>query len=348
MAKSKKENEEKSLEGKILHYATSKHLKYQKELEDFISQLNNEEFESDLTRYLISLYLEDKLITSRVKNEKTGRAYANFSVNYAEKRGGLKHFFWGDKEIKKIGEQIRVNNIANSTEQESAIEKKYQILSVEIENLKKELNNYRSELERTKTETNELKEIIYENSRSFGSSTKIQTIPVDLYLDTNEPTLIFEVYDAVIRYLNKTGFVKAFEFKEQKGSWIKRMIAKSIASLTGAEVIDRLKEGEYIIEVNSVLKPQSEVDKNQSEAMSNIIASLKDINNAAIRIGSLLVVKMTNNEGEVNVQVRSLSIKELHLINKKPELLHKPQQILTALSQEIKAEENNKEGLLPN
>lgn len=42
-------------------------------------------------------------------------------------------------------------------------------------------------------------------------------------------------------------------------------------------------------------------------------------------------VNITSEKGEVNVQVRSLSVKELHILNKKPELLHKPKQILNAL-----------------
>tara|TARA_R110001583_G_scaffold163531_3_gene315639 strand:- start:1594 stop:1929 length:336 start_codon:yes stop_codon:yes gene_type:complete len=100
-------------------------------------------------------------------------------------------------------------------------------------------------------------------------------------------------------------------------------------------VQDRLKEAEYGIEVNTILKQQSEIDKNQSEALSNIITSLKDIPNAAIRIGALIVVKLTDEEGSVSLQTRTLSIKELHLLNKKPELLQMPKQILKALANEI-------------
>jgi len=116
------------------------------------------------------------------------------------------------------------------------------------------------------------------------------------------------------------------------------MVANSKEAITSDDVINRFKEVEYGVEVNTILKQQSEIDKNQSEALLNILKSVENVSNAAIRIGSLLVVKIKNAEGEVNVQVRSLSIKELHLLNKRPELLHNPQLILTALTTELRSE----------
>ena len=68
--------------------------------------------------------------------------------------------------------------------------------------------------------------------------------------------------------------------------------------------------------------------------------SVENIPKAAIKIGSLLVVKITSEYGEVSVQVRSLSILELHLLNKRPDLLLKPTEILGALANMI--EENNR------
>ncbi len=208
----------------------------------------------------------------------------------------------------------------------------------EIEKLNNKIHYLNEKIEKIENENNELKEIIYSESTSYESKTKIQKIPIEIYLDTNNSKIIFGVYEAVLSFIENIGFEKVFEFKHIKGSWFKRMIVKSKIALSPDEVFDKLKEVEYGIEVNTILKHQSEIDKNQSEALLNILKSVENVPNAAIRIGSLLVVKLTTKKGDVNVQVRSLSIKELHLLNKKPELLHNPQKIFIALTLEIKEE----------
>ncbi len=204
----------------------------------------------------------------------------------------------------------------------------------QIENLQTDLNSIRRE-------NIALKDVNFNLSTQFLNDAKIQFIPVEIYLDTNDPHISFNVYSSILDFLKAIGFEKSFEFDAIKGSWFKRMLAKSQKALTSQEVLDRLKEIEYGVEVNTILKQQSEIDKNQSEALLNILNSVEKVPNAAIRIGALLVVKVTNNEGAVNVQVRTLSIKELHLLNKKPELLHNPQQVLIALTEELE-DDNSK------
>ena len=205
----------------------------------------------------------------------------------------------------------------------------------EISELKKTIGSLKSSVKDLNKENHFVKEILYSNASSFNDLKKTQTIPIDIYLDTNEPQEIFEVYDSVLNFAKSIGFDESVEFEAVKGSWFKRMLVKSQEKLSSEEVMDRLKEAEYGIEVNTILKQQSEIDRNQSEALSNIITSLKDIPNAAIRIGALVVVKLTDEEGAVSLQTRTLSIKELHLLNKKPELLQMPKQILKALAKEI-------------
>jgi hypothetical protein len=108
-----------------------------------------------------------------------------------------------------------------------------------------------------------------------------------------------------------------------------------------------LKEAEYAVEVNTILKPQSEVEKNQSEALLNILKSLEGTHHGVIRIGSLLVVKVTSKDGEVNVQVRTLNILELHTLNRHPELLNQPQHILSELVRIIDNQQSAEDNHLP-
>lgn len=209
----------------------------------------------------------------------------------------------------------------------------------QIEIISDELEKLHDSIYHLKKENDQVKDLLFTEANSYGDPKSTQILPLSIYVDTNESAEIFEVYDAVIKFAESIGFDKAFEFDPVKGSWFKKMLFKSREKLTSDEVTDRLREVEYGIEVNTILKPQSEVDKNQSEALANIITSIKDIPNAAIKIGALIVVKITDEQGSVSLQTRTLSIKELHLLNKKPELLQMPTQILLALAKEVDDEE---------
>jgi hypothetical protein len=206
----------------------------------------------------------------------------------------------------------------------------------------KEITERDQDINMLNAENDELSIYLYQNSLDFFEKTKIQFFPIDIYLDTNEPELIFEAYESILSFIEYMNFEKVCELKSEKGSWKKKLVAKTKEYLTSEDFNNHLKKAEYAVEANLILKQQSEIDKNQSEALLNILKAVESIPNAAIRIGSLLVVKVTNKEGEVNVQVRTLSITELHYLNKYPDLLNKPNQILSAITEEVNNEDEIK------
>ncbi len=242
-----------------------------------------------------------------------------------------------EQEMKFIIEDYK-NLYTKTQEQNSKFQQEFASLHHQILLLKTELSEQKSSLNNIENNILMFKELIYGDS-FFGNSVQSpKNIPVNIYLDTNDKIIIRSVFKYVNEYLSISGFNTLIEFPDEKGSWFKRMVARSVGAITHDEVLERLKEGEYAIEVNGIIKTQSEVDKNQSEALSNIILSLKDVPNGVIHIGSLLVVKITTPEGIPNIQSRTLSIKELHLLNKNPGLLKRPQDIMDALYNEIKPE----------
>jgi hypothetical protein len=208
-------------------------------------------------------------------------------------------------------------------------------LSSRIAKLEEEQREYNDAVSKLQEENTLLKEIQYQSATTYDADEKIQLIPIDIYLSESVPEINYAVYQSVLDYVNACGFEKIFEFKDQKGSWYKRAVAWTKSKMTQEDVKTILQKGEYGIEANAILKTQSEIEKNQSEALLNIITALKDTPNAAIRIGSLIVVKVTTGTGEVNLQSRTLTVKELHIINKRPDLLSSPQQILGALAKEV-------------
>jgi CRISPR/Cas system CSM-associated protein Csm2 small subunit len=239
--------------------------------------------------------------------------------------------------LKDISMKLRASNTPSTHQADSFLDlpEKHEKA---LEEINKELSLMRSELSNLKQSNDALKEIVFSEVASYGDEAVKQLIPVNVYLDTDHPNLIYTSYQSVLDFLVEIGFETSIDFPPRKGSWIKRWISRSVNAMTNEQVTNRLKEAEYAVEVNTILKPQSEVEKNQSEALVGMIKSLEGIQNAVIRIGSLILVKVTSPTGEVNIQVRTLSIAELHLINKNPMLLEQPQQILKAFSKLIEDE----------
>jgi len=304
--------------------------------EEFFTLIINEcatdkYFKSRLAIEIANFYRSQSSVLKNEYNKEFTKAFINLS-DYVE-------FSYADElESEEIISEIHIKRPYDITDKFGKESVKNSDTLEILKKLTEKIETYNQEIKKIKNDSIKLKEIIYKDSSSFGSDSKIQTIPIDIYLDTEDSAIIFGIYESVLAFIDSIGFEKTFEFIAVKGSWFKRMVANSKEAITSDDVINRFKEVEYGVEVNTILKQQSEIDKNQSEALLNILKSVENVSNAAIRIGSLLVVKIKNAEGEVNVQVRSLSIKELHLLNKRPELLHNPQLILTALTTELRSE----------
>ncbi|MCD9616660.1 hypothetical protein [Chryseobacterium gleum] len=194
-----------------------------------------------------------------------------------------------------------------------------------------ELQKQISDVEALKKENKKIKEGLFYYIEDKENDLAHQYLNIDIYIDTNDSKKIFNTYSAVLDLLKSIDFESFIELDAVKGSWWKRFSARSTEPTTKDDVKNKLESTQYGLEVE-ILKSQSEIDKNQSEALANIMVSLKDIPDAAIRIGSLLVVKTTNPEGEVSLVVQTLSINQLQLINKNPNLIAQPKSILDRLS----------------
>lgn len=329
-----------------------------KEKDDLISQVEDSDIQDDFKRRIIEYFKSMKEEGFDFKNEivysipglweKEGYSM-NRVFNFSRIRKKIRShwevvdksqpvvYLWGKSGTGKSS--MTVKALESFPDQKSKVET---TSSEEI--LIEQINQLREEQSKIAKETRLLKETISTIVVESNLTEKKQFIPVDIFLDTNEHNLIFEVYSSVIDFLITIGFEKNIELDAIRGSWYKKFVAKSKKAMTDKEVTDRLKEMEYALEVK-ILKDQSEVDKNQSEALSNILKSVENISNAAIKIGSLLVVKITSESGEASVQVRSLSILELHLLNKRPDLLLKPKEILQALARMIETENSENKDL---
>ena len=112
-----------------------------------------------------------------------------------------------------------------------------------------------------------------------------------------------------------------------------KWFAKSREALTKDEVVERLQKVERAIELQYVEKPQAEVDKALSQGAAELVKAFERVDVAVAQLGSLLILKAPNNSGSSALLVRTLSRRELTIIENNPELLTDPANLLKSLRQ---------------
>ena len=107
------------------------------------------------------------------------------------------------------------------------------------------------------------------------------------------------------------------------------MRTKEVASQP--EVADRLAKIERALDIKGLGTPQAEIDNKQAGAIAALTTALANTPSAAIQVGSILYLKLTIN-GDAVVQARTLTQRELIVLESNQNLLNSPATIMTELS----------------
>jgi hypothetical protein len=154
-------------------------------------------------------------------------------------------------------------------------------------------------------------------------------IPLRVYLSQTSDDTITYINRAIGSILDAFGFEFADEFPAIRGSWYKKWFAKTAEVTTQPEVTKRLEKLERALELKGLGYPQAEIDAKQAAAVAELLGALKDIQNAAIQVGSILLIKQS--VGPM-IQVRTLTQAELIHLENNQALLSSPHNLLERLS----------------
>lgn len=253
----------------------------------------------------------------------------------ADEEAATQKYLWSEllsRRASKEVESIKINEINNSIDFLKA--------TIERANYKQQdvLIKMGAKLDEVAARTRTLSVEMHEKyiPRSFGIDPSeyplSRYLPIRIYLSEHPNEKIPEIISFLGDFIDSMGFLFVDEFPSKKGSWWKSWFGKSKDVITSDEFVDRLKKGERAIELATLDKAQSEVNKNNSEAAANLIGSLADIDNAALQVGSLLVVKVTSGNTS-SIHTRQLTNREMILLEKNQSLLHKPTVIIEKLEQ---------------
>jgi hypothetical protein len=128
------------------------------------------------------------------------------------------------------------------------------------------------------------------------------------------------------------GFEKTAEFPSEQGSWWKQIFYRTKDAVSQKGVQKRLEKVERAVKANYLDKPQAEANAHQAVAVSSLINALKEIPNACIQVGSLLVVK-TGDDNKSIVLARTLTAEELKRLKENQSMLRHPDLILEWLNE---------------
>ena len=176
---------------------------------------------------------------------------------------------------------------------------------------------------------------IFEQAENFKkySSTEILIIKHrgSLFLDTDDFIIAEEVFHSYKNFVSllRLEFVNEGEFV--KGSWIRKAMEFIQKARKGKNAQEIFNKGQKALELAYIEKAQSEVNRNNAEAASAFITSIKDIPNVVSIFGSLILVKATIN-GVPQLLSKVSTTNQLIELEKSPELMNNPLELLRRLN----------------
>ena len=158
-------------------------------------------------------------------------------------------------------------------------------------------------------------------------------IPVRIYISDPVPSAneLNALMSALDEFSGLIGFEKTGEFPSEQGSWWKQIFYRTKDAVSQKSVHDGLIKVEQAIQTHYLDKPQAEANAHQAQAVCVLVNALKEIPEACIQVGSLLLVKITGN-GKTMVIARTLTAKELKLLEENQPMLGCPDRILEWLN----------------
>jgi len=171
---------------------------------------------------------------------------------------------------------------------------------------------------------NDLDQILQNSALSFSGH---------IFADTDNYNFAEKIFNATINFFETSGFEISEEGQIKQGSWSKENLVYKIKSIFRSkevkEIFDKTKKA---IELQQIEVQQSQVNKNNAEAAAALLTAVKDVPFFATKMGSLVIIKTTDQNGKEQVITRLLTTDETIFYDKNPELLNNPIELLNSLN----------------
>jgi hypothetical protein len=153
-----------------------------------------------------------------------------------------------------------------------------------------------------------------------------------IYADTDDLIKAEKLFETTIELFETFGFEISDEGKIKQGSWFKEKVVYKIRNVyrskEAKELFDKTKRA---LELQQIEKHQSEVNRNNMEAVAAFLNSVKEIPNVAVVMDSLIVAKATVN-GIPQLVVHKMTTEQVIIVEKNPELKKNPLELLRLIN----------------
>jgi hypothetical protein len=153
-------------------------------------------------------------------------------------------------------------------------------------------------------------------------------IPVFIYLDTDDEEAAGRVVRAVDNLVDVLGYEGPISPVTERGSFIRRSWARIKGAPASRELRDEALRAAALYSLDS---RQAAVDNAASNAVAQVITSLSTVASAAVHVGSLLIIKVTEPDGQV-VTVKNLTAQEIWTLRERSGILREPRKVLELLA----------------
>ncbi|MCB0536614.1 MAG: DEAD/DEAH box helicase family protein [Bacteroidetes bacterium] len=171
---------------------------------------------------------------------------------------------------------------------------------------------------------NDLDQILQNSALSFSGH---------IFADTDNYNVAEKIFDATINFFETAGFEISEEGKIKQGSWFKEKVVYKIRNVfrskEAKEFFDKTKKA---IELQQIEVHQSQANKNNAEAAAALLTAVKDVPFFATKMGSLVIIKTTDQNGKEQVITRLLTTEETIFYDQNPALLNNPIELLNSLN----------------
>lgn len=153
-----------------------------------------------------------------------------------------------------------------------------------------------------------------------------------IFADTEDFGKAESVFKTTKALFETFGFETSEDGIIKQGSWFKENIVYKIKNvLRSKEVIELLDKTKRAIELQQIEKHQSEVNRNNMEAVAAFLNSVKEIPNVAVVMDSLIVVKATV-EGIPQLVVHKMTTEQVIEVERNPQLKNNPLELLRLIN----------------
>ncbi|NEU09232.1 DEAD/DEAH box helicase family protein [Flavihumibacter sp. R14] len=154
-----------------------------------------------------------------------------------------------------------------------------------------------------------------------------------IFVQTDNYNIAERIFNATITFFETTGFEISEEGRIKQGSWFKEKVVYKIKNIfrskEAKEIFDKTKKA---IELQQIEVHQSQANKNNAEAAAALLEAVKDVPFFATKMGSLIIIKTTDQDGKAQVITRLLTTEETIFYDQNPTLLNNPMELLDSLN----------------